>query len=206
MLTVVRRLMAQNVDGLKKKLFPVLLGLADENGYPHQGYIDFANNVVSASTGTITLRGVFSNPPGRVANRRLLRPGMFVRIRLPISQPHQAVLVAEQAVGSDQGRKYLYVVNANNTVEYRPVETGALQEDGLAVIEKGLNAEERVIVSGLQLVRPGQTVKVDEEPMPRSVTRAPARPPQTSAPTTNSEKGSSRSADKPSAAQKRSEK
>ena len=165
LLTVQRRLMSSNVDQLKTKLFPVYMGLADEDGYPHKGYIDFANNVVTSSTGTITVRGVFQNPAAPTG-RHLLKPGMFVRIRLPISQPHRAVLVSDQALGSDQGSKFLYVVGADSTIEYRAVKVGPLQEDGLRVISEGLKPDERVVVSGLQLVRPKMVVTVDEQPMP----------------------------------------
>jgi multidrug efflux system membrane fusion protein len=79
---------------------------------------------------------------------------MFVRIRVPIGDPHSSLLVSEQALGSDQGQKYVYVINNKNEVTYRRVEVGALQ-DGLRVIEKGLAARERVVVSGLQRIRPG---------------------------------------------------
>jgi len=166
-LAVQRRLMAAKVDQLKAKFFPVYMGLADEQGVPHKGYIDFGNNVVSSSTGTITVRGVFENPSSPTG-RRLLRPGMFVRVRLPISPLHSALLVSERALGTDQGSKFLYVVDSQNTVQYRPVKIGALQDDGLRVIDEGLKADERVVVSGLQLVRAGMKVEVDEQPMPQT--------------------------------------
>src|SRR4029077_8692891 len=150
MLTVTRRLMAAQGDLLKSKTFPVFMGLADESGFPHKGYIDFSNNAVSTSTGTITIRGVFPNPSGAMG-RRLLRPGMFVRIRLPISLPHSALLVTERAIASDQGSKMVYLVDANNAVQYRSVQTGAMQDDGLRVIDSGLTKDDRVIISGLQL-------------------------------------------------------
>ncbi len=167
MLAVLRKLILPGkVDPFAKKDgVPVLVGLADEQGYPHKGYINFSNNIVNPSTGTITLRGVFDNPANTVG-KRLLRPGMFVRVRLPLGKPHRAVLVNEQALGSDQGQKFLLIVNDKNVVEYRRVTTGPLQEDGLRVIAEGLKTGERVIVSGLQMVRPQMTVKPDEEPMP----------------------------------------
>ena len=96
--------------GCDTKKVPVLMGLADEEGFPHTGFVDFANNVVDSSTGTITARGVFANPAGP-SGSRLLRPGMFVRVRLPLGEPHKAVLVAERALGTDQGKKYLLVVD-----------------------------------------------------------------------------------------------
>ena len=108
---------------------------------------------MNPNTGSISVRGVFANP--KPANGvRLLSPGMFVRVRLPIGQPHPAVLVIDRAIGSDQGLKFVYVVDAQNKVQYRRVSTGALQEDGLRVITEGLKPDEWVVVGGLQQVRP----------------------------------------------------
>jgi multidrug efflux system membrane fusion protein len=165
MLQVTRRLMADTVNPLRTRKVPVFMGLADEEGFPHEGNVDFANNVVSASTGTIQVRGDFANPPGP-SGIRLLRPGMFVRIRLPLGKRHPALLVADTAVATDQGQKNLYVVDDSNVVQYRRVTLGALEDNGLRVIEKGLGPGERVIVSGLQLVQPRMTVEVEEAPMP----------------------------------------
>ena len=171
LLSVQRRLMKAPTDQLKKKQFPVYMGLADEDGYPHQGSVDFTNNVVTSSTGTMTVRAEFPNPPSP-NGRYLLKPGMFARIRLPISLPHKAVLVSDRALGSDQGAKFVYVVGADNVVHYQAVEVGALQDDGLRVISEGLKPNERIVVSGLQLVRPNMTVTVDEQPMPTTGTAA----------------------------------
>jgi multidrug efflux system membrane fusion protein len=165
LLSFLRRLMASDADPLTAKKFKVYMGLADEDGYPHEGYVNFANNVVNASTGTITVRGAFSNPDSP-SKRRLLKPGMFVRVHFPVGEPHESLLVSEKALGTDQGRKYLLVVNDKNIVEYRPVATGPLQDDGLRVIEDGLKPDERVIVSGLQLVRPKADVRVEMASMP----------------------------------------
>jgi len=169
MLDVMRTVvLPSNVDLLAKKGgVPVLMGLADETGFPHKGYVDFGSNTVNASTGTILIRGVFDNPATR-AGKRLLRPGMFVRIRLPLSKPHAALLVSETALQSDQGQKFLLLVNDQGVVEYRRVKTGPLQEDGLRVITEGLKPGERVIISRLQMVRPGIAVKVEETSMPTS--------------------------------------
>lgn len=152
-------------ESLKSRKAPVLIGLADEVGYPHAGILDFADNQLDASTGTITVRGVLENPP-TPSGRGLIRPGMFVRVRLPIAKPRKAVLVTEKAFGTDQGMKYVYVVDEQDTVQYRRVELGATQDDGLRVVESGLKAGERVVVSGLQLVRPKAVVKPEEVPMP----------------------------------------
>ena len=89
---------------------------------------------------------------------RFLAPGMFVRIRVPIGQPHPAILATDRAIGSDQGQKFLYVLGAKNEVLYREVQIGAF-ENGLRVIESGLAAGERFIVNGLQRVKPGDTVR-----------------------------------------------
>jgi multidrug efflux system membrane fusion protein len=97
---------------------------------------------------------------------RLLTPGMFVRIRLPIGQPHSALLVIDRALSSDQGLKYLYVLDADNKVQYRRVKTGALQEDGLRVIEDGLKPDDWVVVGALQQVRPRMQIQPDRTPMP----------------------------------------
>jgi multidrug efflux system membrane fusion protein len=149
----------------KKSDIPILMGLQGESGYPHRGSFNFINNVINPSTGTIAVRGVFPNP--RPPNgTRLLVPGMFVRIRLPIGQPHAARLVIDRAVGSDQGLKFVYVVNTQNKIEYRRVTTGSLQDDGLRAIDDGLSPDDRVVTGGLQQVRPRMEVSPDEEPMP----------------------------------------
>ena len=126
---------------------PVLMEVEGEEHYPHRGTVNFVNNAVNPSTGTIAVRGVFANPlpdrPGEKAlgaalgftsahvgskGRRLLSPGMFVRVRLPISPPYEALLVSDAAIGSDQGLKFVYVVDDENKVQYRRVTTGALQD------------------------------------------------------------------------------
>jgi membrane fusion protein, multidrug efflux system len=144
---------------------PVFLGLQDEEGFPHAGTLDFVNNQVNPTTGSITARGVFQNPllPQGV---RLLSPGMFVRIRVPIGPKHSALLVIDRAISSDQGLKYVYVVDAENKVQYRRIATGALQDNGLRVVTSGLKPDDWVVVGSLQMVRPRMTVKTDQTPMP----------------------------------------
>ncbi len=164
LLRILRYLVPNEVDLLKTQQVPVLMGLADEDGFPHTGYIDFANNVVNPATGTVTARGVFTNPLAP-SKRRLLKPGMFVRIRLPLGKPHQALLVSEKALATDQGQKYVFVVDEQHLVQYRRVKVGPLQSDGLRVIEQGLQPGEWVLVSGLQLVRPGLEVKPERTSM-----------------------------------------
>jgi multidrug efflux system membrane fusion protein len=144
---------------------PVFMGLQGEDGFPHRGTINFVNNQVNPTTGSILVRGVFPNPqPQR--GRRLLSPGMFVRVRLPIGDPHPAVLVIDRAIGSDQGMKFVYVLDAENKVQYRRVTTGSLQPDGLRVVEQGLTGDESVVVGMLQQVRPRMSVKAEKMPMP----------------------------------------
>ncbi len=127
------------------------LGLSTEDDYPHPGHIDYVDNRVDAQTGTIQVRGVFENADGS------LLPGLFARLRTPISVQKEALVVSEQAFGIDQQGYYLLVVNDLNQVEYRGVEVGSVTT-GLRVVQKGLVAGERVIVNGLQRVRPGATV------------------------------------------------
>ncbi|HEY5777214.1 MAG TPA: efflux RND transporter periplasmic adaptor subunit, partial [Terrimicrobiaceae bacterium] len=143
---------------------PIELSLQDETGFPHTGYIDFLDNRVDPSTGTIRIRGVFDFENG------LLGPGLFVRVRIPAGLPYPAVLVPERSVASDQGQKYVVVVK-DNTAEFRPVSLGTLFET-LRVIKSGLKAGETVVVDGLLKVRPGQ--KVDPKPASDSATPAPA--------------------------------
>jgi RND family efflux transporter MFP subunit len=130
----------------------IQLRLADEEGFPHEGTFDFADNRLDRMSGTMRCRGIFPNP------QRLLSPGNFARIRLPIGDPHPAILISEEALSSDQGQKFLYIVDGDNKVIYRRVEIGSLH-DGLRVIKSGLTKEDRVIVDGLQQVKPGDQVR-----------------------------------------------
>jgi RND family efflux transporter MFP subunit len=144
---------------------PVFISLEGEDNFPHQGTINFVNNRVNSGTGSITVRGVIANPKPETGVR-LLTPGMFVRVRLPIGKPHPALLVIDRAIGSDQGLKYVYVVDTENKAQQRRIETGPLQEDGLRVVTSGLKPEDWVAVGGIQQVRPRMTVVRDQEPMP----------------------------------------
>ncbi len=144
---------------------PVLMGLQGEDGFPHAGKINFFNNTVNSTTGSLLVRGVFPNPQPK-GGHRLLSPGMFGRIRLPIGQPHPALLVIDRAISSDQGMKFVYVMDAENKVQYRRITTGALQEDGLRVIESGLEPTDWVVVGGLQQLRPRIEAKPERVAMP----------------------------------------
>jgi multidrug efflux pump subunit AcrA (membrane-fusion protein) len=129
----------------------VEVGLQTEDGYPHVGKLDYAAPTVNQSTGTLAARGIIPNPD------RVLLPGYFVRIRVPIEKQADALLVPDTALGADQGGRYLLVVNGDNLVEQRKVTTGQL-DNGLRVIESGLKPEDRVVIAGLLRVIPGQKV------------------------------------------------
>jgi multidrug efflux system membrane fusion protein len=143
---------------------PVYLALEGETDFPHRGTLNFVNNQVNPNTGTITVRARFDNPKP-TEGRRLMMPNMYVRIHLPIGQPHPALLIADRAIGFDQGLKFVYVVDNENRVQYKRVTPGSLQEDGLRVVE-GLDAEDRVVIGALQQVRPRMEVEPEETPMP----------------------------------------
>jgi multidrug efflux system membrane fusion protein len=134
--------------------------LANDEGFPHKGVIDFADNRVDTSTGTIRVRGTFNNAA------RIFKPGLFSRVRVPVSEPYKALLVSELAVGTDQGRKYVLVVNDKNEVERRFVKLGPSQGDGLQVITEGLKPGEWIVVNGLQRARPGKPVTPTKGEMP----------------------------------------
>ncbi len=133
----------------------IYLGLSDEKGYPHEGYIDYTDNKIDTGTGTIQLRGVFQNA------KNTLLPGLFVRLRIPLAKITDALLIQEDALASDQGGRYALVVNDQDMVEYRKVTVGAL-EDGMRVITEGIKPDDRVIVNGLQRARPGAKVTVSD--------------------------------------------
>ncbi len=159
---------------------PVAMGLDGEEGFPHAGRVNFVNNVVNPATGTVAIRGTFPNPKPE-NGRRVLRPGLFARIRLPLGEARPALLVIDRAVGSDQGLKYVYVVDAEKKVQYRRVTVGPLEEDGLRVIESGLKPDDLVVVGALQQLRPKAEVATEEVPMP-SAGSGPAPAPTPGAP------------------------
>ncbi len=143
----------------------VFLGLADEKDFPHEGIIDFGDNRLDVMTGTLRFRGIFPNP------KRMLSPGMFAKIRLPKGEPHQAILIPEAALNSDQGQQYIYVVNDKNDAVYRRVEIGSPQGD-LREIKSGLAANERVVIEGQQRVQAGKPVKPIERTEPAKGSKA----------------------------------
>jgi RND family efflux transporter MFP subunit len=147
-------------DPARKAKIALEMGLSDDEGYPHQGVMDFAESGLDPDTGTVRLRGVFANSDVPVK----LYPGLFARVRMPFDQRADMPLVSERAVGADQSGAYVLVVDAEDTVEKRGVRLGRL-EDGLRVIEEGVQAEDRVVVNGLQRARPGGKVDPEETEM-----------------------------------------
>jgi RND family efflux transporter MFP subunit len=156
--------------GAKRR--PVFIALVREQGYPHEGRLDFAATTLTATTGTLLLRGVFPNPSG------MILPGLYVRVRVPVEK-RVALLLPETTVASDQVGSYVMIVNGKNVVERRGVRTGHAV-DNMRIIEEGLQGNERVIVAGLLKVHAGGTVSL-EWGKPSSGTGIPAEPGQTGA-------------------------
>jgi RND family efflux transporter MFP subunit len=138
----------------------VQLKLLDEKDFDHRGYMDFVDNVIDKSSGTIRGRAVFSNPNG------VLTPGMFGRIRVPGSPVYQALLVPDAAIGTEQTKKFVLVVDAQNKVSAKYVTLGSLHDDNLRVIKDGITAGDRIVVNGLMRTRAGQTVTPQEQGTP----------------------------------------
>jgi RND family efflux transporter MFP subunit len=186
-------------DGLSPShlRFPALLRLANEDDFSRTGIVNFVDNRVNASTGTIRMRAIFTNPGGA------LRAGLFVRIRLPIGAPYKALLVPDEAIMSDQGRKFVYVDNEKGEVAYKTVTLGQ-ELNKLRVIKNGLNKDDRVIVDGLQRIRTGVQVTAEARPpakapvskLVQALKSAKQNPPPEDEPST-SRKAPSHSAEKP---------
>jgi len=135
---------------------PVQLELADESDFPRSGRVESFDNHVDANTGSILLRAVFPNPDGRIV------PGLFARIRLPVSARHPALLVADRAIGTDQAQKYVLTLSPSNTVAYQSVDLGPEVGDK-RIVRAGLHAGDKIVVNGMQRVRPGMPVEPQEE-------------------------------------------
>lgn len=162
---------SETLPDLRECKIPVLVGLANEEGYPHEGLINFAENRVDASTGTIQARGQFDN------TKRYFKAGLFARVRIPVNSFSNAILVSDRAVATDQSQKFVYVVDDQNLAQYRAVKLGRLQDDGLRVVTDGLKPGETVIVTGIQRARPGKPVSPKLMDMPRvGVTNTPTAP------------------------------
>jgi RND family efflux transporter MFP subunit len=150
---------------------PVDVGLADEPGFPHHGYLDFAAISLNPTTGTLMLRGIFKNP------ETVILPGMFVRVRCPLDEKKDALLVPDVAVSYDQMGPFLRIVNDKNVVERRQVKLG-VKEDQYRVVSEGLQGDEWVVVSGLMRAIPGRPVtpeKEGEKPAPAGAGAKPAK-------------------------------
>ena len=130
---------------------PVYMALADETGYPHNGYIDFVNNEVDAATGSIRARAIFPN------SEQVLTPGAFVSLRIPGNFARDAVLVPDAAIGADQASKFVFVVGEGDKVQVRPIQTGRIVR-GLRIVESGLDGSERIVIRGVQRCRSGGVV------------------------------------------------
>jgi len=133
---------------------PAYLALADETGFPHKGYIDFVDNRLDPNTGTMTGRAIFPNPD------LTLTPGLFARVRIPGSGNYEALMIPDEAIGTDLSQKFVFVVNDQSIVEYRAVQLGPIIS-GLRVIREGLKPEDWVISKGIQRAR--ANIKVDPE-------------------------------------------
>jgi multidrug efflux system membrane fusion protein len=159
------------------KEVPVLIGLSDETDFPHKGIVDFTDNRVDLNTGTLRFRARIDNPADASGNRFIV-PGLFVRVRLPIGNPHPALMVREQAMVTDQGRKTVYIVKEKKDEKGEPVKgekgepvyiamvrdvgTVGVLRDGYREVEKGIDPDDKVVVAGMQRLRPGIEVKLEK--------------------------------------------
>lgn len=190
MLRVRRLIQDGKIDSARSATMEVDIGLADEEKFSLKGVIDFIDNKVDPATGTLRVRAVLDNPRKKIQTSAsmavstqstpppdayiyLLSPGLFVRVRLPIGKPHEAVLIPEEALGSNQGQKFVYLLNDKDEVIERFVDVGQ-QVGANRVINKGVQPGDRIIVSGLQRVRPG--AKVNPKPI-ESLTESKTSPP-----------------------------
>jgi RND family efflux transporter MFP subunit len=142
------------------------IGVLDEEGFPREGRVDFADNKLGSGTGALSMRAVVSNKD------RSLRVGLFARVRVTLDQSRETLLLPERVVGILRGRRFVYVINHENTVEYREVSTGQVFDGKLAIVD-GLKRDDRVVTEGLQSLRPGQAVR--PEPSVREEQRSSAR-------------------------------
>ncbi|MEO3877904.1 efflux RND transporter periplasmic adaptor subunit [Rheinheimera sp. FR7-34] len=142
----------KRVDTREAHANPVYLALADEPEFSHIGHIDFVDNRIDAQTGTIRLRASFANSDNQ------LMPGLYAKLRLAGSASYEGVLIDEKAIGTDLNNKFVLVVNDTNQLEYRAIELGE-KLDGLRIVNKGLSADDRIVVNGLQRVRPSMQVE-----------------------------------------------
>lgn len=145
-------------DSALYQKIPARMGLATDTSFPHSGTVDFVDNQLNPSTGTIRARCVFPNAD------RLMAPGFFARVQIPGSGTYEGMLIRDSAIGNDQGRSYVMLVDSKNTVVYRPIKVGPIV-DGLRVVRDGLKATDKVIINGLMAVRSGMQVNAETAPM-----------------------------------------
>jgi RND family efflux transporter MFP subunit len=162
----------KNADGPEPTVaelkIPLYVALEGESGYPHTGVIEYADPQVNPGTGTLEVRGHMPNKSG------LLQDGMRARVRVPVREPYKATLITERAIGNEQGRKFVYVVNAEGKAERRDLVLDRVI-DGMQVVRSGLKADDRVIVSGIQRVREGMAVNAKDVPMPDAASATPGK-------------------------------
>ncbi|ENU23164.1 hypothetical protein F993_02312 [Acinetobacter proteolyticus] len=163
---------------------PVYLGLANESGFSREGFISSIDNNLNTTSGTIRVRATFDNPKG------VMLPGLYARIRLGGGQPRAAILISPTAIGVDQDKRFVVVVDAKNQTAYREVKLGA-QQDGLQIINSGLQVGDRIVVNGLQRIRPGDPVSphLVAMPNPQIIADNTAQQPQPTEKTPTSAKG-----------------
>ena len=142
----------------------IQMQLTDEEGFPRKGWIESFDNRVNADTASLLVRAVFPNPDGR------LTPGLFARVRIPVSPPHPALLISESAVGTDQGQKYVLIVDQEDVAQYRKVTLGAVVGEK-RIVSGGVTPEDQIIIDGIARVRPG--MKVAPQSPPRSASNGP---------------------------------
>jgi RND family efflux transporter MFP subunit len=135
----------------------VALKLIDESDFDHEGRMDFVDNVIDRSTGTIRGRAVIAN------SKEIFTPGMFARVRVPGTAPYEALLVPDAAIGTEQARRFVMVVDDQDTARPKYVTLGQVTKDGLRAIKDGIGPDDRIVVSGLMQARPGQKVKPEEQ-------------------------------------------
>ncbi len=149
----------QHLYGTDIQGVPAELSVSDEADFPHHGVLDYLAPSADPDTGTATIRGVFANPG------ELLSPGFFARLRIRAGEPHDALLLPDRAIGSDQARRFVWVMKPDKQVEYRRIVPGILVADSMRVVKQGLTAKDWVVIDGLQKVRPGAQVNPERIPL-----------------------------------------
>ncbi|WP_372715790.1 efflux RND transporter periplasmic adaptor subunit [Novipirellula sp.] len=148
-----KRMLEGEVKDARQTSIPIRLGLANEDGFPHEGAINFVNNITDPSSGNTRVRGTFNNDTG------ILSPGLFARIQAPFTSEYEAVLVPTKAIGMDQQGRFVMVVGDGNKVQRRSIKMGDIVDD-MTVIREGVKPGETVVTSGLQKIRPGSEVRL----------------------------------------------